>query len=231
VAVLSSGVTSAIVASAWFHDPRTPYLLLDTRLRIRAVNAAYEQATAHPREQLLEELLFDAFPDNPADPAADGVAELSRSIDRVLRGGARSWMGFQRYDVPDLQAPGAFLLRIWAPVNAPVRERGRTVAVLHHVQDVTGPLRGPAPAGSAPPRPGLGGVAEELLREFPEVPREAVVGMLTHSELVVLASIGVPDVQRTAALARLRLEVRTGHPARTGTEVARGLTAEPGEDR
>jgi hypothetical protein len=70
-----------------------------------------------------------------------------------------------------------------------------------------------------------------LLREFPEVPREAVVGLLTHSELVVLQSIGVPDVQRTAALARLRLEVRTGHPVRTGTEVARGLGVEPGTDR
>jgi hypothetical protein len=231
VAVLSRAATAAITSSAWFSDPGAPYLLLDTRLRICEVNPAYERATGQPREALLRAHLFDAFPDNPADPAADGVAELSRSIDRVLRGGARSWMGFQRYDVPDLQAPGAFLLRIWAPVNAPVRERGRTVAVLHHVQDVTGPLRGTARAGSAPLRPGLGGVADVLLREFPEVPREAVVGLLTHSELVVLQSIGVPDVQRTAALARLRLEVRTGHPARTGTEVARGLGVEPGTDR
>jgi hypothetical protein len=230
VAVLGSVVTSAIVTSAWFQDRRAPYLLLDTHLRIRAVNPAYEGATAHPRDALLGERLFDVFPDNPADPAADGVANLTGSIERVLRSGARSWMGYQRYDVPDPAAPGAFLFRIWAPVNAPVRQRGRTVAVLHHVQDVTGALGAPVPARPGRTRHELDEVAGALVREFPEAAPEAVIGTLTHSELVVLETIGVPDRDRTVELARLRLEVRTGHPARTGGAVARRLTTGARED-
>jgi hypothetical protein len=213
VAVLSRAATAAITSSAWFSDPGAPYLLLDTRLRICEVNPAYERATGQPREALLRAHLFDAFPDNPADPAADGVANLSASLERVLRTGTRSWMAFQRYDVPDLEVRGAFVRKIWAPVNAPVTEDGRTVALLHHVQDVTEPLQTvpPPPVGS---RPELDRVVRRLARAFPEVPAEAVLAVLTQSELVVLRALGAPDADRTTDLARLRLELRTGHPAR-----------------
>lgn len=219
--MLSRAVTSGLAAASWFSDPRAPYLVLDRDLRIRAVNTAYERATGHPREVLLGEHLFDAFPDNPADPASDGVPRLAASIEHVLRRGRRSWMPYQRYDVPDRATPGSFVLKVWAPVNSPVTEDGRTVAVLHHVQDVTGSLQAVAPGSVAGVRSELGGIAALLAHQFPEVTHEAVVGVLTQAELLVLDTLGTPDLERTAALARLRLELRTGHPARPEGDAGR----------
>ena len=106
--MLSPGLVAQIEQSPWFQAPWAPYLLVDADLRIRAVNRAYEQATAHPRAWLAGERLFEVFPDNPADPVADGVANLSKSLEFVFRRGTRHWMGVQRYDVPDLADRGAF---------------------------------------------------------------------------------------------------------------------------
>lgn len=121
-----------------FEATASPYLIVDRNLRICAANEAYESATTHPRRLLIGEKLFDVFPDNPGDPAADGVAKLSESLETVLRTGRRHRMSIQRYDVHDLSNPDGFLYKVWAPVNSPIRDdRGRTIAVLHHVEDVT----------------------------------------------------------------------------------------------
>ena len=52
-----------------------PYLLLapDPAFTILAVNDAYLAATMTRPEQLVGRGIFEAFPDNPADPAATGV--------------------------------------------------------------------------------------------------------------------------------------------------------------
>lgn len=213
VPILSSGLTSAIESAPWFAQGHGPYLLLDPELRIRAVNGAYARATAHFPDMLLGEYLFDAFPDNPADAHADGVAKLSASLERVFRRGHRDWMAFQRYDVRDRRAPERFVLKIWAPVNLPVKQSGRTVGILHHVQDVTGPLIGTEGRAPAAARPDLAALADLLERQFPDVAPQTVLGVLTHSEQVVLETIGAPDADRISDLARLRLEVRTGHAA------------------
>ena len=46
-------------------------------------------------------------------------------------------MGVQRYDVPDPRNRGEFVVKVWAPVNSPIIDGGRTIAALHHVEDVT----------------------------------------------------------------------------------------------
>ncbi|WP_409329871.1 PAS domain-containing protein [Trujillonella humicola] len=209
--MVSDSLVSGIVGSAWFRDDRAPYVLLDTRMRIRAVNEAFVRATAHPAELLLGRPAFDVFPAGPSDPAGDGVRRVSESVERVLRAGARDWMGFQRYDVPVLGRPGRFARRVWAPVNSPVHEDGRVTGVLHHVQDVTeiaDGWRGAAPV----PRAHLGDVAEELASRFPEVPAEEVVAIVTSSERLVLETLRGPDPLRSAELATLRLEIRAGRP-------------------
>jgi nitrogen-specific signal transduction histidine kinase len=75
----SARQASAIEESTWFQTRWAPYLLVDADLRIRAVNTAYEHVSAHPRDSLVGERLFDVFPDNPANPEADGVANVSAS--------------------------------------------------------------------------------------------------------------------------------------------------------
>lgn len=103
---LSHSQVSTVEAAAWFQANWVSNLVVDADLRTRAVNGAYERATAHPRDALVGRILFDVFPDNPANPQANGVANLAASMDLVFRRGVRDWMGVQRHDIPDLQRPG-----------------------------------------------------------------------------------------------------------------------------
>jgi hypothetical protein len=133
-------VHAALEGSPAFHADPTPKVLLDTDLVIRAVNPTYARATARTAEELVSLDMFEAFPDNPNDPSADGVAKLTASLETVLRTGAMHHMVIQRYDVPDMGHPGQFLLRHWVPVNSPMLVDGDLVGVVHQVHDVT-PLR------------------------------------------------------------------------------------------
>lgn len=210
---MSASRALAIEKGAWFQTKWAPYLLTDANLRIRAVNPAYERASGHPRDSLIGEALFDAFPDNPANPEADGVANLCASLELVFRRGARHWMGVQRYDMPDRHSPGEFIYKVWTPVNSPIKDGKKTVGALHHVQDVTRVVP-PKPARLAYPQLAeLRRAAALLGRQFPDLPAEAVLGVLAHSHIVVMENSGVRDFQRAEELAKLRLETHAGHPA------------------
>lgn len=216
--MLSARQVSAVEEAAWFQTNWTSNLLVDDDFCIRAANSAYQRATGYPRDALIAHKLFDVFPDNPANPDADGVANTTASMELVFRRGARHWMGVQRHDIPDRQRPGEFNYRVWTPVNSPIHDAGRTVAVLHQVQDVTRVV--PWPGGPAE-LAGLKREAEVLGRQFPKLPFEAVLSVLTHSYSVVVEAAGAPDVEpdfeqafnQATALARVRLETRAGHPA------------------
>jgi hypothetical protein len=205
---------AAIEESAWFQARWAPYMLIDADWRIRAVNTAHEWVSTRPRDSLLGRPLFEVFPDNPADPEANGVANLSRSLETTFRRGARHWMGVQRYDLPDMQSPGEFIYKVWMPVNSPIKDGKKTVAVLHHTQDITRAVPPTAGRGALPGPFELRKAADVLDRQFPGLPAEAVLGVLTHSHCVVLETLGAPDFEQAEALAKLRLEARAGHPAR-----------------
>ncbi|WP_306208095.1 PAS domain-containing sensor histidine kinase [Actinoplanes sp. RD1] len=114
-------------------------LVLDPELTIVEASDAYLAATARTREDLVGVPVFAAFPDNPADPRADGVAQLGASLRRVLRDHASDVMAIQKYDIP---GPGGFDVRYWAPVNAPVLgPDGRLHWIVHRVEDVTSYVR------------------------------------------------------------------------------------------
>ncbi len=115
-----------------------PYMLLDPGpgLPIVDINDAYAAATLIVRSEVVGKSLFEVFPDNPADPAADGVSNLFASLKAVALTGEPHAMAIQRYDIrtPD----GAFVERHWLPINRPVHDsRGRLVFLLHYVEDVT----------------------------------------------------------------------------------------------
>lgn len=119
-----------------FLDTHSPLLVIDDALVIRAVNPSYLEVSGRECEDLIGELLFDVFPDNPDDPAASGVTNLTASFESVFRNARHHWMALQRYDV---RGPGdAFVRRFWTPVNSPLHDsEGHVVGVLHHVEDVT----------------------------------------------------------------------------------------------
>ncbi|MEV5973977.1 SpoIIE family protein phosphatase [Streptomyces sp. NPDC051921] len=127
---------------ALFAATPSPYLVLAPDLVIVDVNEAYLRATGRTREDLVGRHLFDAFPDNPADPEADGVRNLGASLGRVLATGETDTMAVQKYDIPVVQPPGGFEERWWSPVNTPVEgPDGRVALIIHRVEDVTAFMR------------------------------------------------------------------------------------------
>jgi PAS domain S-box-containing protein len=115
------------------------YLLLDPAFTIVGVNQCYLTATMTRREEIFGRGLFDIFPDNPDDPAADGVRNLRASLNRVLAGKQPDRMPVQHYDIRRPEAEGGgFEERYWSPLNTPVLDQeGNVRYIIHWVEDVT----------------------------------------------------------------------------------------------
>jgi PAS domain S-box-containing protein len=124
---------------ALFESAPGLYLVLTPDLKIVAANDAYLRATMTRREEVLGRGLFEVFPDNPDDPNATGVRNLSASLERVLANKTADAMAVQKYDIRRPQAEGGgFEERFWSPVNSPVFGPGGEVAyIIHRVEDVT----------------------------------------------------------------------------------------------
>ncbi|TCZ61094.1 PAS domain-containing sensor histidine kinase [Roseicella aquatilis] len=106
------------------------------RFTIREVNSAYLAATGRTRDALIGRGIFEAFPDNPDDADATGVANLRASLERALATKQPDVMPVQKYDIP--RPGGGFEERWWDPVNTPVlNESGEVTTLIHHVTDVT----------------------------------------------------------------------------------------------
>ena len=127
---------------AVFDDIPMPVVLLTPEFVIADMNLAYLRVSGRKREELLGLEIFTAFPENPADPNATGVRNLSASLRRVLATGESDTMALQKYDVQAVDNPGVFEARFWCPVNAPVfAPDGHVVMVAHCVEEVTDRVR------------------------------------------------------------------------------------------
>jgi PAS domain S-box-containing protein len=112
------------------------YLVLTPDLKIVTASDAYLKATMTNLEDLLGRGLFEAFPDNPDDPAAKTNSDLRASMDRVLQTGAADTMAIIKFDVrlPE----GGYEERYWSPINAPVFGLNHRIEyIINHVEDVT----------------------------------------------------------------------------------------------
>lgn len=119
-----------------FHSVPGLFLVLTPVLKIIDATDSYLAATLTTREAILGRDLFEVFPDNPDDPNASGVTNLSASLGRVLKLKRPDAMALQKYDVrrPD----GGFEEKYWSPLNIPVLDEANEVRfILHRVEDVT----------------------------------------------------------------------------------------------
>lgn len=115
-----------------------PLVIIDPRpcLHIIDINDAYACATMSSREALVGKPLFDAFPDNPNDSAADGVSNVYTSLLIAAETGRISEQPLQRYDVRDPE--GHFIERHWRIETTPVVDsEGRLAYLLIHARDLT----------------------------------------------------------------------------------------------
>ncbi len=126
---------------ALFDATPTPLLVVaPPDWTIVAANKARVEITGIKREDIVGQKLFEAFPDDPDDPEATGVRNLSASLQRVLATGKADTMPLQLY--PLRNAAGEFVDRWWSPVNTPVLGRnGEVTLVIHRVEEVTDLVR------------------------------------------------------------------------------------------
>jgi PAS domain-containing protein len=133
---------SQIDYEAVYRSLPIPVLLLTPEFIMADMNQAYLEKAGRTREELLGRYVFDAFPDNPSDPGATGVHNLSASLRRVLATGESDMMELQKYDVEVPGSPGKFARRYWTPVNAPLfGPDGRVALIVHCVEEVTDRIR------------------------------------------------------------------------------------------
>ena len=117
------------------------YLVLDPELVIMAVSDVHLAATMTRRSDVIGRTIFDAFPDNPDAPEADGVARLRASLDQVRQNKVADTMAVQQYDV---RRPGSdeFETRYWSVVNSPVLDHDRNlVYIINRGEDITEYIR------------------------------------------------------------------------------------------
>src|SRR5574343_262543 len=115
------------------------FLIMDAELRIVEVSNAYTRSTMTRRDEMLGKTMFEVFPDNPDDPAAEGSHNLHASLERVLKSAAPDTMAIQKYDVrKPPEEGGDFEERYWSVINSPVLdEDGRIRYIIHKAEDVT----------------------------------------------------------------------------------------------
>jgi two-component system sensor histidine kinase VicK len=96
------------------------YLVLSPTLHILTASNLYLQAIGTTKEAIVGKHIFEAFPDNPDLPDADGMFNINASLQEVLRTKQPHYMQVQRYDVPDVNNPGKFIQRYWNPSHTPI---------------------------------------------------------------------------------------------------------------
>ncbi|MBX3191580.1 MAG: response regulator [Labilithrix sp.] len=128
---------------ALFEAAPGSYLVLDPDFTIVAVSDDYARATLTRRDDIVGKGIFQVFPDNPDDPATEGVRNLKASLERVRQSRAKDAMPVQKYDIrrPESEG-GGFEERFWSPINCPVLDASGALAyIIHRVEDVTDFIR------------------------------------------------------------------------------------------
>jgi PAS domain-containing protein len=114
------------------------FLVLSPDLYILTASELYLEAVQGSREAIVGKHIFEAFPDNPEYPEADGVQNINASLQEVLRTKKIHYMEVQRYDVPLLGQPGKFMIRYWSPSHTPVLdENGEIQYIIQLADNVT----------------------------------------------------------------------------------------------
>src|ERR1700759_4680568 len=106
------------------------YLIMSTDFIVLAQNDAHLRATNTSRSKTIGRSLFEVFPDNPNDSAADGLSHLRRSLLTVIKTRQANELPVLKYDVQrPLEKGGGYEPRYWRVVNTPVLDSDGYVAL------------------------------------------------------------------------------------------------------
>ena len=136
-----------------FESTAGAYVVLkpDT-LEVVAVSDAYLRATSMTREAIMGRLLFDVFPDVAGEAPDNAVANMRRSLERVMTHRCPDALPVQRYPIRlSDEEGGGEEERFWSPINAPVfGENGEIAFIIHRAEDVTPFIRAEREQSVAP---------------------------------------------------------------------------------
>tara|TARA_B100001179_G_C18584394_1_gene401472 strand:- start:824 stop:1882 length:1059 start_codon:yes stop_codon:yes gene_type:complete len=140
--VQHEAISGNIDFEAVFKSAPGLYLLLKPDMptyTIVSASDAYTAATLTHYDDIVGCGVFEAFPDNPDDETANGVANLKASLDYVVKEQKPHEMPMQKYDVPRLSEPGGgFEEKYWSPLNSPVfNDKNDLTYIIHRVVDIT----------------------------------------------------------------------------------------------
>ncbi len=147
--------------AAVFEKTPDAYLVVDPSFTIMAVNDAYCETTMTSRDGIIGRHLFEAFPDDPDDSAADGVDNLRASLLKVLKSRLPDRMRLLKYS---LRRPGgAYEPRYWSVINVPVMGGDGYVRwIIHSIEDVSHYVEEGEDTLAAPDASALRGIAQRL---------------------------------------------------------------------
>ncbi len=122
------------------------YLLLQPdapRFTIVRANEAYLAAALRTNTDLIGRGVFEAYPDNPDDPTANGVARLRASLLHVIANKEAHAISIHRYDITRSAAQGEeFEEKYWKLLNLPVfDEHGDIQYIMLQVEEKTEQVR------------------------------------------------------------------------------------------
>lgn len=106
------------------------WMLIDAGpgLTITDINPAWEAMTLVSREEVVGRSLFEVYPENPEDPAADGLSNVYASLRTVAATGRPHPLPIQRYDIRG--ADGEWVERYWQVVTIPIVDGDGRLAFL-----------------------------------------------------------------------------------------------------
>jgi PAS domain-containing protein len=108
-------------------------LILDPAFTIVAQNEQHARIT---ETQAVGQNLFAAFPDNPNDSGAMGLAKMRQSLLKVMKTREADSLPMLRYDFQPARGP--YLTRYWSVTSAPILgEDGYVRWILIRAEDVT----------------------------------------------------------------------------------------------
>ncbi len=114
-------------------------VVIDTNFAIVAASDAFLKTTMTKRENILGRNLFDVFPDNPHDGAANGERIIRASLNRIIKNKTPDILPAVKYDIPKPESEGGgFEVKYWQGINSPVLDEKNNVKyVILRTEDVT----------------------------------------------------------------------------------------------
>ncbi|HXR83978.1 MAG TPA: PAS domain-containing protein [Hanamia sp.] len=105
------------------------------RFTIEAANSALLKNADKKEEDILGKGIFEAFPQNPDDPSANGISNLLASLQKVLNNRKPDKMPVQKYD---MLKNNEYEERFWQVENVPVLSTQNEVEyIVHTTVDIT----------------------------------------------------------------------------------------------